>query len=88
PEYVEGVTEFIDEEEAEETVNANDGGSAGSVDSKFDAIVDWIRNDLGNTTRLSISEIQTTHSVGYNRAKRIHRQLQNEGIIDAKGNIL
>lgn len=88
PEYVEGVTEFIDEEEAEETVNANDAGSSGSLDAKFDAIVDWIRNDLGNTTKLSISEIQTTHSVGYNRAKRIHRQLQNEGIIDAKGNIL
>ncbi len=88
PEYVEGVTEFIDEEEAEETVNANDAGSAGSLDAKFDAIVDWIRNDLGNTTKLSISEIQTTHAVGYNRAKRIHRQLQTEGIIDAKGNIL
>ena len=88
PEYVEGVTEFVDEEEAEETVNANDAGSSGSLDAKFDAIVDWIRNDLGNTTKLSISEIQTTHAVGYNRAKRIHRQLQNEGIIDAKGNIL
>ncbi len=88
PEYVEGVTEFVDEEEAEETVNANDKGSSGSLDAKFDAIVDWIRNDLGAAKRLSISEIQTTHAVGYNRAKRIHRQLQSEGIIDKDGNIL
>ncbi len=88
PEYVEGVTEFVDEEEAQEAV-ADAGKEAGALDSKFDAIVDWIRTELAASTKpLSISEIQTTHSVGYNRAKRIHRQLQQEGIIDAKGNIL
>ena len=88
PEYVEGVTEFIDEEEAEEAVNGNED-SQGALDAKFDSIVEWIRTTFSAMSKpLSISEIQTTHSVGYNRAKRIHRQLQAEGIIDNKGNVL
>lgn len=88
PEYIEGVTDYVDEEAAEEAVGHEVQDN--NVDQKFDSIVDWIRTTLipSGMKRLSVSEIQTTHAVGFNRAKRIHRALMQQNIIDSKGNII
>lgn len=88
PEYVEGVTDIIDEEETEDSDSGDTYGS-GKVDEKFDVIVDWIRTVyVAENKPLSISAIQTEHAIGFNKAKRIHNQLKKQGIIDKDGYII
>lgn len=88
PEYVEGVTDILDEEEVEDTDSSDSLGS-GKVDEKFDVIVDWIRTVyVAENKPLSISAIQTEHAIGFNKAKRIHNQLKKQGIIDKDGYII
>ncbi|MGN0902087.1 MAG: FtsK/SpoIIIE domain-containing protein, partial [Succinivibrio sp.] len=84
PEYVDGVTEGEDEEETAEIQSPQE--PVNKLDEKFDEVVAHARVFCTTTNRaLSVSELQTTFSFGYNRAKKIHRQLQKEGIIDEKG---
>lgn len=88
PEYVEGVTDIEDETEVEEDRGSDNNGSS-SRDEKFDAIVAYAREFCGASGKaLSVSEIQTEFSLGWNRAKRVHKQLKTEGIIDEKGYLI
>ena len=82
PEYVEGITES----EEEESVESEDSdGSAQQLDAKFDQVVEYARSYCSSNKRLSVSELQTAFGFGYNRARKIHRQMQAQQIIDDKG---
>ena len=82
PEYVEGMTES----EEEESVESEDSdGSAQQLDAKFDQVVEYARSYCSSNKRLSVSELQTAFGFGYNRARKIHRQMQAQQIIDDKG---
>ena len=82
PEYVEGITES----EEEESVESEDSdSSAQQLDAKFDQVVEYARSYCSSNKRLSVSELQTAFGFGYNRARKIHRQMQAQQIIDDKG---
>lgn len=82
PEYVEGITESEEEESSESEDNDS---STQQLDSKFDQVVEYARSYCSSNKRLSVSELQTAFSFGYNRARKIHRQMQAQQIIDDKG---
>ena len=85
PEYVEGVTESEEEESSESEENEN---STLQLDAKFDEVVEYARSYCSANKRLSVSELQTAFGFGYNRARKIHRQLQSQQIIDDRGFII
>ena len=60
-------------------------GSAQQLDAKFDQVVEYARSYCSSNKRLSVSELQTAFGFGYNRARKIHRQMQAQQIIDDKG---
>ena len=83
PEYVEDVTAIEDDSEDQGV-----GGAGLPLDKLFDEVVAYARqltDSKGQPKPLSKSEIQTAFGIGFNRANKIHRQLQQEGIIDSKG---
>lgn len=82
PEYVEGITESEEEENVE---SEDSDGSAQQLDAKFDQVVEYARSYCSSNKRLSVSELQTAFGFGYNRARKIHRQMQAQQIIDDKG---
>lgn len=58
-------------------------------ENKLEEIRSWIRTETAqNSKSLSISDIMVNHAVGYNLGKKIYLQLQSEGVIDRKGNLL
>lgn len=63
------------------------GGGAGDFDGesgkavKYDPKYAEIARDIVANGRFSISSIQQTHEVGFNRAARIVRQLERDGIV-------
>ena len=85
PEYVEGITESEDEDTSE---NEDNESSAQQLDSKFDQVVEYARSYCSSNKRLSVSELQTAFGFGYNRARKIHRQMQAQQIIDDKGYLI
>ena len=82
PEYVEGITESEEEESPESEDNDS---STQQLDAKFDQVVEYARSYCSANKRLSVSELQTAFGFGYNRARKIHRQMQAQQIIDDKG---
>ena len=82
PEYVEGITESEEEESSESEDNDS---STQQLDAKFDQVVEYARSYCSSNKRLSVSELQTAFGFGYNRARKIHRQMQAQQIIDDKG---
>ncbi len=82
PEYVEGITESEEEDTSENEDNDN---STQQLDAKFDQVVEYARSYCSSNKRLSVSELQTAFGFGYNRARKIHRQMQSQQIIDDKG---
>ena len=59
--------------------SGSDGESGKAV--KYDAKYAEIARDIVANGRFSISSIQQTHEVGFNRAARIVRQLERDGIV-------
>ena len=85
PEYVDGVTEIESEDEGSQ---GSSGGPGVALDALFDEVAAYaksLKDSNGNPKALSKSEIQTAFGIGFNRANKIHRQLQKEGVIDSKG---
>ena len=88
PEYVEGITES-----KKEDVSNNNGIFDGDdydisktpLDPKLVEVVDYARANCLQVRRLSLSELQTSFAFGYNRARKIYRQMQALHIIDDKG---
>ncbi len=85
PEYVEGITE-IEEEDSSDSEDSE--SSTQQLDAKFDQVVEYARSYCSSNKRLSVSELQTAFGFGYNRARKIHRQLQSQQILDDKGFII
>lgn len=60
----------------------NDGGDGESSKAvKYDALYADIAREIVANGRFSISSIQQTYEVGFNRAARIVRQLERDGIV-------
>ncbi len=85
PEYVEGITESEEDDTSENEDNDN---STQQLDAKFDQVVEYARSYCSSNKRLSVSELQTAFGFGYNRARKIHRQMQSQQIIDDKGYLI
>ena len=88
PEYVEGITES-----KKEDVSVNNGIFDGDdydisktpLDPKLIEVVGYARANCLQVRRFSISELQTSFGFGYNRARKIYRQMQSLHILDDKG---
>ena len=88
PQYVEGITESNKED-----VSVNNGIFDGEncdisktpLDPKLVEVVGYARANCLQVRRLSISELQTSFAFGYNRARKIYRQMQSLHILDDKG---
>lgn len=91
PEYVEGITES-----KKEDVSGNNGIfddddydiSKKPLDPKFVEVLEYARANCLQVRRLSISELQTSFAFGYNRARKIYRQMQYLHILDDKGYLI
>ncbi len=55
------------------------------LDPKLVEVVDFARQHCIQVKRLSISDLQTSFGFGYNRARKIYRQMQALNILDGKG---
>ena len=59
------------------------------LDGKFDLAVEHARIYCANSNKgISVTELQSELKIGFVRARNIHRQLQQQGIIDSKGFLL
>lgn len=88
PEYVEGITES-NKEDVSNNSSIFDGDdydiSKTPLDPKLVEVVDYARANCLQVRRLSIPELQTSFAFGFNRARKIYRQLQALHILDDKG---
>lgn len=74
PNYIESILESAEEESAD---NNSDYGSNGDLDDLFDEVVEFVNN----TGIASASSVQNYFNVGFPRAARIMRQLEEQGIV-------
>ena len=88
PEYAEGITES-NKEDVSNNSSIFDGDdydiSKTPIDPKLVEVVGYARANCIQVKRLSISELQTSFGFGYNRARKIYRQMQSLHILDDKG---
>lgn len=85
PEYIEDVTTLEDDEPDD----LDDMPKDQELDRYFDLAVEHARMYCANTKKgISVTELQSELKVGFVRARNIHRQLQQQGIIDSKGYLL
>lgn len=81
PEYIEGVTEDPEDEE-ESFADSDDSQSPRALDKIFDNVAAYAREyQIKNGREVSISAIQVEFNVGYTRAKRLMKQLKQEGVV-------
>lgn len=87
PEYIEDVTNL--EEEDSDSFDDSSRDQDNQLDGKFDLAVEHARIYCANSNKgISVTELQSELKIGFVRARNIHRQLQQQGIIDSKGFLL
>lgn len=74
-EYVEGITDEVDEAEGL--------GSAGSSDGKGDDLYNQALNIIRQESRVSISLIQRHLGIGYNKAAKLVEKMEKDGVVSA-----
>ena len=87
PEYIEDVTTL--EEDEPDTFDDVSRDQDNQLDRYFDLAVEHARIYCTNSKKgISVTELQSELKIGFVRARNIHRQLQQKGIIDSKGYLL
>jgi len=88
PEYVESITESESEGASYNNSIFDDDDydlSKTPLDPKFIEVVDFARKYCIQERRFSLSELQSSFGFGYNRARKVYRQMQSLRILDSKG---
>ncbi len=87
PEYVEGITESKEEDVSNNNSIFDDDYDISKIplDPKLVEVVDYARANYIQVKRFSIPELQCSFGFGFNRARKIYRQMQALHILDDKG---
>ena len=79
PEYVEAVTEEVDEDE----IGGEGGGMAGTIGGSGDELYDQAVAVVLRDKKVSTSYVQRRLQVGYNKAASLIERMEKEGLISA-----